>query len=124
MKLLLIAALAAAFSLSAEEPKVQDRPLTDAEGLSTRLDNQKIQVKRKEYKLDDFEKDIQEAQTHFAQTVIDACKSIGIPIEKAQTDCGFSNGHDPATDKILLGQDGKPIPAHVWKLPPPPVTAK
>jgi hypothetical protein len=128
MKLIIIAALTA-FTLLAtepvkqEQPKVQDRPLTDAEALSTRLDNQKIQVEREKYHLDEFEKAIQEPQTHFSQVVIDACKSIGIPLEKVQTECGFQNGHDPATDKPLVGQDGKALAAHVWRILPTPPAA-
>lgn len=125
MKLLIIAAIAASILSAAEAtvapatelPKPTERSLTEVELLKTRLANQTVQLIRKKYDIDKAEQEMQPAQQEYTTVVIEACKSVGVALDKIQTECGFTTGR-ANDDTVQKGPDGKPVPAKVWKIVP------
>lgn len=131
MKLLFIAAIAASILSAAEAtvtpvsepPKSNERSLTEVEILKTRLDNKTIQLIRKKYDIDKAEQEMQPAQQDYTSVVIEACKSVGVALDKIQTECGFSTGRNP-DDTAVNDPAGKPVAAKVWKITPAPSAAQ
>src|SRR5271166_3529226 len=103
MRLLLIPAIAASMLSAAEAtappanepPKLSERNLTEVEVLKVRLSNQTIQLVRKKYDIDKAEQEMQPAQQEYTTVVIEACKSVGVSIDKINTECGFVSGRNP-----------------------------
>lgn len=141
MKLILIAALAV-FTLSAQQApleseaqpptpptphvaktpaapaKIQDRPLSQLEISDSQLLAKTVLLEQS--KIADSQRKIAAAQQKYAELLQKSCSTVGV--EKWQSECGFSNGIGQ-NDEGLLDQNGRPVQAHVWKLPAPPAAA-
>jgi hypothetical protein len=129
MKLLLIATFAV-ISLEAQpaakletqntsappQAKIQERPLTPLEISDSLLANKTVQLEQA--KIQESQRKISEAQRKYAELVQKACISIAIAPDKWTTECGFTNGLGQ-DDQQLTDQNGRPVAARVWKLPPP-----
>lgn len=132
MKIVLIAALAASVLSAAESapvvptgesPKSTERSLTEVETLKTRLANNTIQLIRKKYDIDKAEQEMRPAQQEYTTVVIEACKSVGVALDKINTECGFVSGRNP-DDSVQNDPSGKPVAAKVWKITPAPSSAQ
>ena len=101
---------------SQAEPQAQsqDRPLTEIELTETLLAAKTVELEQK--KIEESQRKIAEAQKKYGEIVNRACLSVGISADKIQHECGFTNGVGQ-NDQPIVGQDGRQIPAHVWKLP-------
>lgn len=129
MKLMLLAALAA-MTLSAQNAKVAEtapstpaatvpsqRALTEAEVLKVRLDMQKIKNLQDEFKIAEFNKKAQPISDDEQTVFIVACRSVGIPDDKIQSECALNTGYNP-DDTPILDKDGKAIQSFVkWNKP-------
>ena len=126
MKTLVVLASLAASTMFAQDAKMvskdapptvapADRPLTEAEVLKWQNAGLNITLLLKEYKIDDYLKAVEPHQRAKQELAEAACASIGVPKDKVQSECGFSDGTGP-DGKPLMGADGKPTPAHVWRI--------
>lgn len=135
MKMLLFALFAlslfAADSKQASPSIPTERPLTTDEVLQSQYNLKSVLLLAKQYDLDEHQKQIQEFQKAAQpfqsannETVIAACKSLGIAEKDIASECGFTNGLDQ-NGKPMLDQNGKPVVPRVWKIPqaPKPVSA-
>lgn len=121
MKLVLIAVFAAltfgqdakVASSPAPPAAVQsERPLTNEESLEVENAMVHISLLNKEYKIDDYQKELSPYASTQDKVLSAACLSVGVPQEKLRTECGIA-GFGP-DGKQMTGQDGKPVPRRVW----------
>ena len=131
MKLLILAAIAATLAAqpaakpdpkatapAAETSKPPERAFNEVEILKLRLAAKDIQAAQTKHDIKGFQEEIQEPQATQAGIVIAACKELGIPQEKIQTECGYELGFDDKDKPIT--RDGKPVTPRVWKAIPAP----
>jgi hypothetical protein len=96
-----------------------ERPLTDLE--VAKMQNYMLQIDRlqKEFKIQEFNEKVKPFSTAQQAQYAEACHSIGLTdAEIAAQVCGYNVGVD-LDGKPILGPDGKPTPAKVWRITPP-----
>lgn len=95
-----------------------ERPLTETELLKIRATTAEIKLLRDEYKVDEFNQKVQPKSAEQLAVFTAACKSVGVPEDKIQTECGIATGFDQ-DGKPMNGADGKPVQPKVWWAKPP-----
>lgn len=134
MKKLYLCAALSAMILTAQDAKVapkdtpkeapkSERNMTETESLKIQLAAAKIQLLREQFKIEDFNKQVEPLSSEQYAVVAAACKSVGVPEDKIQTECGVSTGVGP-DGKPQMGADGKPVQARVWWNKPAPAPDK
>ena len=99
-------------------PKTAERELTNEESLRFQLMQSRVARLRDKYKISDYEAEAQQLLNEGRETFVLACKSIGIPDDKIESECMYTTGVD-AEGKVVQGPDGKPVKARVWRQPAP-----
>jgi hypothetical protein len=95
-----------------------ERSLSETEVL--KMQNWMLEADRiqKFYKVDEFNEKMKPISMAQHAQYIEACYSIGLTdAEIAAQECGFNIGID-LDGKPIMGPDGKPMPAKVWKIEP------
>lgn len=121
MRLMIVAAMAA-LSVMGQDAKVapapektaaanpSERPLTEVEVLKLKLAMSQIENLNTKYKIEDYQKEVAPISAEQRAVAVAACKSVGVPEDKVEKECGLSFGKGP---------DGKDVSPRVWKIPPP-----
>ena len=114
--------LLALTAFAAEEPKAKapekaptERALSETELLKFKLAVANVALLRKQYDVDKFETEVKQYTSEEDSVIIEACRTVGVLPDGIQKgECGFTAGVGP-DGKALLGADGKPVQARVWK---------
>lgn len=131
--LLCFAAFAALITAQDKKPAAEppqaiaaptERPFTEDEVAKLSLAQSQMQVLRDRFHIDDLEKTFRDFQAEASviaarqeAVVRAACLSIGVPEAQIKTGvCQPTFGID-ATGKPIMGQDGKPVPNVVRRVP-------
>jgi hypothetical protein len=125
MNRLFICAAIAALAVYAQDAKVApgtntptsapppERPLTETEVLKLQLASTKIQLLQKEFRIEQYQKEVAPLSAEQNAVATAACRSIGIPEDLVQTQCGIVTGIGP-DGKPQLDAAGKPVMPRVW----------
>lgn len=124
MSALMMAQTAKMVSTPAPAKPPLERALTDTEIL--KMQNNMLQVDRiqKDYKIQEFNEKVKPFSNAQQAQYVEACHSIGLTDAEISAQlCGYNIGID-LDGKPLIGADGKPTPARVWKIEPAKQPAK
>lgn len=95
-------------------PATSERALAKEESLALQLSQVRVLRLQERYKIQEYQAELQPMANEQQAMWIAACKSIGIPDEKIQTECRINTGVD-ADGKPVNGPDGKPVTPRVWR---------
>lgn len=95
-------------------PVPAERALTSEESLKLQLSQSRILRLQDKYKIAEYQSEVTAIAAEQNAVWLAACKSIGIPDDKIQTECRINTGVD-ADGKPVLGPDNKPLKPRVWR---------
>ncbi len=100
-----------------------ERPLTETESLKLQLTMAQISLLNKKYDIEKYQAELKPLVEEQQAVALAACKSVGVPDDKVQTECALQTGIGQ-DGKPTMGQDGKSVQAKVWHAIPAPAEKK